>query len=92
MINLNEVELGKYERLSYEMSRSLTTDRKGRTVLNKHGEMLAIQRARIIAGATEKLNALREQILPFVRDNNLLVYCGATHVLNEKSVNFRYYL
>ena len=85
VINLNEVELGKYERLSYEMSRSLTTDRKGRTVLNKHGEMLAIQRARIIAGATEKLNALREQILPFVRDNNLLVYCGATHVLNEKS-------
>ena len=46
---------------------------------------MALQRSRIVAGATEKLTALREQILPYARKNNLLVYCGATNVLDERA-------
>ncbi len=61
-------------------------DKSGRYKLNKHGEILALKRARIVAGASEKLDALREQIKPYIHDNNILVYCGATNV-NDDSVD-----
>ncbi len=85
IVYLNDDEVSKYEQLSYEMSKCLTTDRKGNTVLNKRGEILAIERARVVAGASEKLDALREYILPYKDSNNILVYCGATNVLDEKA-------
>lgn len=83
VVHLNEDELGNYEQLSYEMSKCIIKDKRGKYKLNKHGEILALKRARIVAGATEKLDALREQIQPYIHDNNILVYCGATNVLDE---------
>lgn len=68
------------------MSKCLIKDKSGRYKLNKHGEILALKRARIVAGASEKLDALREQIKPYIHDNNILVYCGATNV-NDDSVD-----
>lgn len=85
LVYLNDDELSNYEQISYEMSRCLIKDRKGNWKLNKRGEILALKRSRIVAGASEKLAALREQILPYVHDNNILVYCGATNVLDEKA-------
>ena len=85
LVYLNEEESLRYDRLSYEMSRCLIKDKNGKYKLNKRGEILALQRARIVAGAAQKLDALREAILPYVHDNNLLVYCGATNVLNENA-------
>ena len=85
VVHLNEDELEKYGQLSYEMSRCLTTGKNGKPKLNKRGEILALQRARLVAGASEKLTALREVIRPYIHDNNLLVYCGATNVLDDKS-------
>ena len=85
VVYLNEDELAKYEQLSYEMSKCLIKDKNGKFKLNKHGEILALKRARIVAGASEKLDALREHMKPYVKDNNILVYCGATNVLNENS-------
>lgn len=67
VVHLNEDELGNYERLSYEMSKCIIKDKRGKYKLNKHGEILALKRARIVAGATEKLDALREQIQPYTR-------------------------
>lgn len=85
VVHLNENELCNYEQLSYEMSKCIIKDKRGKYKLNKHGEILALKRARIVAGATEKLDALREQIQPYIHDNNILVYCGATNVLDEYS-------
>ena len=85
VVHLNEDELEKYGQLSYEMSRCLTTGKNGKPKLNKRGEILALQRARLVAGASEKLTALRDVIQPYIHDNNLLVYCGATNVLDDKS-------
>ena len=39
----------------------------------------------MVAGASEKLIALRKVIKPYVHDNNILVYCGATNVLDENA-------
>ena len=85
LVYLNEDELSGYEQLSYEMSKCLIIDKNGKYKLNKRGELLALKRARIVAGAQEKLEALKEQIKPYVNENNILVYCGATTVLDEKA-------
>lgn len=85
VVHLNEDELSNYEQLSYEMSKCIIKDKRGKYKLNKHGEILALKRARIVAGASEKLDTLREQIQPYIHDNNILVYCGATNVLDEHS-------
>lgn len=83
VVHLNEEELSSYEQLSYEMAKCLIKDKSGNFKLNKHGEILALRRARIVAGASEKLDALREKIVPYIHDNNILVYCGATNVNDE---------
>lgn len=80
VVHLNEDELEKYEQLSYEMSKCIIKGKNGKIKLNKHGEILALKRARVVAGASEKLTALRGEIQPYVHDNNILVYCGATNV------------
>lgn len=41
---------------------------------------ILIERARIIAGAQNKLDALKEAIAPYNASKHLLVYCGATNV------------
>lgn len=85
LVYLDEDELMNYEQLSYEMSKCVIKDKNGRYKLNKHGEFLALKRSRIVSGASEKLMALREQIVPYIHDNNILVYCGATNVIDPKS-------
>lgn len=84
-ICLTDEELEKYEQKSYEMSKCLIKGKDGKYKLSKRGEILAMERARIVAGASQKLEALRECIAPYAEDNNILVYCGATNVIDEKS-------
>lgn len=85
IVHLSEEELEKYEQISFEMSKCLIKGKDGKFKLNKRGEVLAIQRSRIVAGATQKLDALRKYIEPYKDDNNLLIYCGATNVIDEKA-------
>lgn len=84
-VYLTEEELEKYEKKSYEISKCLIKAQDGKYKLNKRGEILAMERARIVAGASQKLESLREYMIPYVQDNNILVYCGATNVIDEKS-------
>lgn len=51
--------------------------------LPQSAERLLIKRARIIAGAKEKVNALNEVIQKYKDKKHLLVYCGATKVESE---------
>lgn len=85
VVHLNDDELFSYEQLSYEMAKCIIKGKNGKYKLNKYGEILALKRARIVAGASEKLVALREKIQPYIHDNNILVYCGATNVLDENA-------
>lgn len=84
-VYLTDEELEKYEQKSYEMSKCLIKGKDGKYKLNKRGEILAMERARIVAGARQKLETLREHIAPYAQDNNILVYCGATNVIDEKA-------
>lgn len=85
LVYLNEDELAEYEKLSCEMSGCLKKDTSGRMRLTKYGEILALKRSRIVAGATEKLDALRRVMESYKHDDNILVYCGATTVYDENN-------
>lgn len=83
LVYLNEIELESYEKLSYEMSKCMIKDKNGKYKLNKYGEILALKRSRVVAGAMQKLDALKREIIPYKDDNNILVYCGSARVLDE---------
>lgn len=85
LVFLNKEELEKYEQLSFEMAKHITKGRNGKIKLDHYGEILAIRRSRVVAAATLKLEKLREVIEPYKNDNFILVYCGATNVMNPKS-------
>ena len=82
VVPLEEVELDKYVELTDKIVQILRRVPKGED-LPKSAEMLLIERARLIAGAKGKLNALRETIAPYKGEKNLLVYCGATRVASD---------
>ena len=78
VISLDEDELEEYIEITEKIVNILRKSKSDE--LPKSAEMLLIKRARIIAGARNKLTALKKEIEPFKDDNNILVYCGATNV------------
>ena len=85
LVYLNEEELDHYEQISYELSKHVIKGKNGKTKLDSYGEILAIKRSRIVAGAINKLDRLMEVIYPYKDDHFLLVYCGATHITAPNS-------
>lgn len=85
LVYLNETELENYEKVSYELSKHVIKGRNGRVKLDSYGEILAIKRSRIVAGAALKLDKLMEVITPYRDEHFLLVYCGATNVTPPNS-------
>ena len=83
LVYLTEDELVDYNNLTYEICQQIIQDDRGRKKLTEYGEILAIQRARIIAGAQNKLSKLKEVITPYRDEDFTLVYCGATNVLDQ---------
>lgn len=78
VVYLEEDELEEYIEITEKVINILRKNNKDE--LPKSAEMLLIKRARIIAGARNKITALKEAIEPYKNDNNILVYCGATKV------------
>lgn len=83
VVSLEEDELEEYIEITEKVVNILRKNRDDD--LPKAAEMLLIKRARIVAGARNKLSALKEAIEPYKNDNNILVYCGATKVSPDES-------
>jgi len=83
IVTLNETELAKYGELSFEIGKCVIKGRNGKMKLSDKGKILAMARARLVAGAEDKLVKLHEYILPFANDTHILVYCGAAKMLAE---------
>lgn len=83
IITLTDAELEAYDNLTFEIGKCIIKGKNGKNKLSKHGESLALQRSRIVAGAKSKLAALEEAIQPYLHDKHILVYCGATKGLEE---------
>ena len=83
VVSLSEVELEKYQALTTEIGKCIMKKRNGKTALNKKGERLVLQRARVVAGAVEKVERLRDLMEEYKHDTNMLVYCGATRLMEQ---------
>lgn len=82
-VTLTEAELDKYVQLTREISKCFEKTHSGKRRLSKRGEIVAQQRARLVAAASNKVSALKEIIAPYVKENHILVYCGAAQLLTE---------
>ena len=80
---LNDDEMAVYSELTYEMSKCLIKGKNGKYYLSEKGKMLALKRARLVAGIADKIDKLMEVIAPYANDKHILVYCGATTILRE---------
>lgn len=85
LVYLNNEELEKYEQLSYEISKHVIKGKGGKVKLDSYGEILAIQRSRVVAAASLKLLKLKEIIEPYTDEYFILVYCGATNVMPQNA-------
>jgi len=81
--SLNEVELEKYNQLSYEIGKCVIKSKNGKSRLSERGKILALARARLVAGAEDKIIKLKEYMKSYINDRHILVYCGATTMLAE---------
>ena len=81
VVTLNDAELEQYDNFSYEMSKCIIKGKNGKFKLSERGKIVAMNRARLVAGAEDKLKKLNEEIVPYERDKHILIYCGATKVL-----------
>lgn len=79
-VYLDEDEKNKYTELSYNIARECHKDKHGKVKITEKGKKLLLQRARIVAGASGKLEALKELMQEYKDDTHILIYCGATRV------------
>lgn len=79
-VYLEPDELEKYSDLSHKISTETRKDKRGRSYLTKKGEYLALERARLVAAAHQKLAKLKDAIDDYKDNDYMLVYCGATKV------------
>lgn len=85
LVYLDEDEVENYRDLSYKISRECHVNKNGELKITERGKTLLLARSRIVAGAKQKLVALREQIKPYKNDTHMLVYCGATRIFDYDS-------
>lgn len=83
VVTLNEDELVKFNELTRKIMHCIVTDRNGHIKLSESGIMLAIQRARLVAGAYAKIEVLKKTIVPYRNSNHMLIYCGATTINSD---------
>lgn len=82
-VYLTSTEYDEYEQLTKDISKNLVKTRGGKYKLTEYGKILAMKRARLIAAASGKIEALRKAIIPYKDDNYILVYCGAASLQQE---------
>ena len=83
LVSLSEAERISYEEITQQMKRCIIKEKSGKIKLNEKGKKLALKRSRLVSGAIEKLAALEKYIQPYIKDKHILVYCGATNILEE---------
>ena len=78
VVFLSDRELDKYRELSKKIAKQCHKNKRGEIEVSELGKKLLIERARIVAGATNKVALLRELMSEYRDKTHMLVYCGAT--------------
>lgn len=78
VVYLTNEELASYHEISKRIAKQCFPDTNGNFTITEKGKKLLIERSRIVAGASNKVNLLRELMEKYKNDSHILVYCGAT--------------
>lgn len=77
---LNSNELVEFKTLTIQIAKMINKDKFGRITFSDSAKMLMLKRAKIVAGAKNKLISLEKAINPYKESSHILVYCGATTI------------
>lgn len=83
VVHLSVDELTEYSKMSHELVKHLRKV-ENRLVLDDIGKMILLKRARLIASASNKIRFLVKEISKYKNDDGILIYCGATNMLNDE--------
>jgi len=75
IVLLND-EKAEYVELTKKISKFCRKDKSGKVNISETAKMLLLKRARIIAGAQDKVVELKKLMTKFKTEHNMLVYCG----------------
>lgn len=81
-VYLTPDELDGYRDLSKKIAKQCRKMADGSMEVSEQGKRLMIERSRIVAGASNKVNLLEKLMQPYKDDSHILVYCGATREYN----------
>ena len=89
VIYLTETELKKYQQLTIEIGKGIYK-KKGKIIVTQKAKTLLLKRSRIVAGAMNKVEKLREMMLEFKDKHDMLIYCGAAQVgIEDENLDIR---
>ena len=77
VVYLTENELEKYRDISKRIAKQCHKGKSGNLEITELGKKFLIERARIVAGAFNKVDLLKKLIWDYRDDTHILVYCGA---------------
>lgn len=89
VVYLSDEEAQEYAELTAQLSKYITKDKFDKLKLSKSGEFIALKRARIIAGAKNKTEALRREMKNHLNEYNMLVYCGTGKITSDNDEEVR---
>ena len=84
IVYLTEEELAYYRDISHRISKACRFSKDGRLELTEQAKKLLIERARIVAGASNKVQLLKELMQQYKDQSHILIYCGATRTSDFK--------
>ncbi|MBM7700988.1 DEAD/DEAH box helicase family protein [Kurthia huakuii] len=77
---LENNELNLFKKLTSQIAKMIRKDKFGRVTFSESAQMLLLKRAKIIAGAQNKLNILEKIMADYQDKSHILVYCGAATI------------
>lgn len=86
LVYLTKEELNEYQLLTSKIGKLTHINKNGNSTYSDSVKMLLLKRAKLIAGAANKLQELEKTILPYKDASHTLIYCGAT-TINDLEYN-----
>lgn len=83
IVFLSDDELNEYRELSEKIKKETRVSKSKEVYLSEKGKMLTLKRARLVAGASAKIPALKNVLKDYKDKRNILVYCGATSYISD---------
>lgn len=82
IVNLTEEEQQEYDKYTLMIARHMTEE-NGKKIFDDIAKSYLIKRAKLVAGASNKLSMLRQLMPNYKNKNYILIYCGATNIEDD---------